>query len=444
MAIKLYEYKGGVHPDDSKNFSAPNRIRDLDAPEFVRIPLSQHIGAPCKPVVKEGDYVMVGQMIGEPGGFVSAPVHSSISGTVKKIDKFISAPFGVPSPMIEIENDGKYKSIDFEECENYLEQEPKILLKKIQDAGIVGMGGATFPTHVKLSPPPDFKIDTFIANGAECEPYLTADYRLMLEEPEKIIEGIKIVMKILGVEKSYIAIESNKPDCIRLMEEKTKFENIEVVELPKKYPMGAEKQLIYTITGREVPSGGLPMHVGCVVQNVGTLAAIYEAIRFGIPLIRRVTSVTGEGIKKPANFKVRIGTLASHLIENAGGLKPGVMKIISGGPMMGFAQYTADFPVTKGSSGLLALRENKVKISDYSACIKCGACVRACPMRLIPSKMSILIENNLFEEADRTDVLDCIECGSCAYVCPAKRPLVHMFRLGKAKAMEIRRAKQKK
>ena len=321
---------------------------------------------------------------------------------------------------------------------------PKVLLKRIQNAGIVGMGGATFPTHVKLSPPPDFKIDTFIANGAECEPYLTADYRLMLEEPEKIIEGIKIVMRILGVEKSYIAIESNKPDCIKKMEDLTKFENIEVVELPKKYPMGAEKQLIYTITGREVPSGGLPMHVGCVVQNVGTLAAIYEAVRFGIPLIRRITSVTGEGIKKPSNFKVRIGTLASYLIENAGGLKPGVMKIISGGPMMGFAQYTTEFPITKGSSGILALRENKIKITDYRACIKCGACVRACPMRLMPSKMSILIENNLFEEADKNDVLDCIECGSCAYVCPSRRPLVHFFRLGKAKVMEIRRAKQKK
>jgi len=444
MPIKLYEYKGGVHPDDSKNFSAQSRIKELEAPEFIRIPLSQHIGAPCKPVVKEGDYVKVGQMVGEPGGFVSAPVHSSVSGTVRKIDKFIAAPFGIPAPMIEIENDGKYATIEFEECENYLEEDPKVLLKKIQDAGIVGMGGATFPTHVKLSPPPDFKIDTFIANGAECEPYLTADYRLMLEEPQKIIEGIKIVMRILGVERAYIGIESNKPDCIQKMEDLTKFENIEVVELPKKYPMGAEKQLIYTITGREVPSGGLPMHVGCVVQNVGTLAAIYEAVRFGIPLIQRITSVTGEGIKKPANFKVRIGTLASYLIENAGGLKPGVMKIISGGPMMGFAQYTDEFPITKGSSGLLALRENKVKISDYTACIKCGACVRACPMRLVPSKMSILIENNLFEEADKNDVLDCIECGSCAYVCPAKRPLVHFFRLGKAKAMEIRRAKQKK
>ena len=442
--INLYEYKGGVHPDDSKSLSANSRIKELDAPEIVRIPLSQHIGAPSKHVVKEGDYVKVGQMIGEAGGFVSAPIHSSVSGTVKRIDKFISAPFGIPAPMIEIENDGKYKSIDFEECENYLEEDPKVLLKKIQNAGIVGMGGATFPTHVKLSPPPDFKIDTFIANGAECEPYLTADYRLMLEEPEKIIEGIKIVMRILGVEKSYIAIESNKPDCIKKMEELTKSENIDVVELPKKYPMGAEKQLIYTITGREVPSGGLPMHVGCVVQNVGTLAAIYEAVRFGIPLIRRITSVTGEGIKKPSNFKVRIGTLTSYLIENAGGLKPGVMKIISGGPMMGFAQYTTEFPITKGSSGILALRENKVKITDYRACIKCGACVRACPMRLIPSKMSILIENNLFEEADRTDVLDCIECGSCAYVCPSHRPLVHFFRLGKAKAMEIRRAKQKK
>ncbi len=442
--LKLYEYKGGVHPDDSKEFSASTRIVDIEAPDYVRIPLSQHIGAPCKPIVKEGDHVLVGQKIGEPGGFVSAPIHSSVSGKVRKIDKFIGAPFGIPTLMIEIENDGKYRTIDFEECENYLDEDPKKLISKIQNAGIVGMGGATFPTHVKLSPPPDFKIDTFIANGAECEPYLTADYRLMLEQPEKIIEGIKIVMKILGVEKSFIAIESNKPDCIKRFNDLCKFEKIEVVELPMKYPMGAEKQLIYTITGREVPSGGLPMHVGCVVQNVGTLAAIYEAIRYGKPLIERITSVTGEGIKRPTNFKAKIGTLASYLIEKAGGLKPGVLKIISGGPMMGFAQFTTEFPITKGSSGILALRENKVKITNYSACIKCGSCVRACPMRLVPSKMSILIENNLFEEADNNDVLDCIECGSCAYVCPAKRPLVQMFRLGKAKAMEIRRAKQKK
>ncbi len=442
MTLKLYEYKGEVHPDDVKYLSSSSRIVELDAPEFVRIPLSQHIGAPAKPVVKEGDYVKVGQLIGEAGGFVSAKVHSSVSGKVRKIDKFISAPFGLPALMIEIENDGKYEEVEFEECENYLDEDPKVLLQKIQNAGIVGMGGATFPTHVKLSPPPDFKIDTFIANGAECEPYLTADYRLMLEEPEKIIEGIKIVMRILGVEKSYIAIESNKPDCIEKMQELTKFENIEVVSLPQKYPMGAEKQLIYTITGREVPSGGLPMHVGCVVQNVGTLSAIYEAVRFGIPLIKRVTSVTGEGIKRPTNFRAKIGSLASFLIEKAGGLKPNVLKIISGGPMMGFAQFTTEFPITKGSSGILALRENRVKISDYRACIKCGSCVRVCPMRLVPSKMSILIENNLFEEADKNDVLDCIECGSCAYVCPSKRPLVHFFRLGKAKAMEIRRAKK--
>ncbi len=444
MTFKLYEYKGGIHPDDEKHFSANSRTIEIDAPEIVRIPLSQHIGAPAKPVVKEGDHVLVGQKIGEAGGFVSAHVHSSVSGTVRKIGNFISAPFGVPSPMIEIENDGKYSSVDFEECENYLEEDPKVLLKKIQDAGIVGMGGATFPTHVKLSPPPDFKIDTFIANGAECEPYLTADYRLMLEEAQKIIEGIKIVMKILNVDKAFIAIEGNKPDCIEKMRKLVEFENIDVIELPQKYPMGAEKQLIYTITGREVPSGGLPMHVGCVVQNVGTLAAIYEAVRFGVPLIRRITSVTGEGIKKPSNFKVRIGTLASYLIDKAEGLKPGVLKIISGGPMMGFSQYTTEFPITKGSSGIVALRENKVKVREYRACIKCGSCVRACPMRLVPSKMSVLIENNLFEEADKNNVLDCIECGCCAYVCPSNRPLVHFFRLGKAKAMEIRRAKQKK
>ncbi len=444
MAIEIFEFKGGVHPEDKKELSKNSRIEQLDAPEIVRIPLSQHIGAPAKAVVKEGDYILVGQVVGEAGGFVSAPVHSSVSGTVRKISTFISAPFGVPSLMVEIENDGQYRSVDFVEHENYLDLEPKELLKIIQNAGIVGMGGATFPTHVKLSPPPDFKIDTFIVNGVECELYLTADYRLMLEEPEKIIEGAKIVMKILGVDSGIIAIEGNKPDCIERIGRMVENEPIEVVELPVKYPQGGEKQLIKAITNREVPSGGLPMHVGAVVQNAGTVAAIYEAVRFGKPLIERITTVSGEAIKKPKNFKVKIGTLASHLISNCEGFKKPPKKIIFGGPMTGFAQYTLDIPVTKGTSGILAFTDDIVKEYEYTACISCGSCVRACPANLVPSFMSILIEKGLFEEADNNDVLDCIECGCCSYVCPAHRPLVHMFKLGKAKAMEIRRAKQNK
>lgn len=443
MTVEIFEFKGGVHPDDKKNLSKNSRIEVLDAPEIVRIPLSQHIGAPAKPVVKKGDYVLVGQVVGEAGGFVSAPVHSSVSGEVKNISNFVSAPFGVPSPMIEIENDGKYKTIDFQENENYLELEPKQLLEIIKNSGIVGMGGATFPTHVKLSPPPDFKIDTFIVNGVECELYLTADYRLMLEEPEKIIEGSKIVMKILGVEKGIIAIEGNKPDCIEKISRMVENEPIEVLELPVKYPQGGEKQLIKAITNREVPSGGLPMHVGAVVQNAGTVAAIYDAVRFGKPLIERITTVSGEAIKKPKNFKVKIGTLASYLVEKCEGFKKPPKKIIFGGPMTGFAQYTLDIPVTKGTSGILAFTNDMVKEYEYSACISCGSCVRACPANLVPSVMSILVEKGLFEEADKNDVLDCIECGCCSYVCPAHRPLVHMFKLGKAKAMELRRAKQK-
>ena len=442
--MEIYEFKGGVHPDDKKELSKNSRIETLEAPEFIRIPLSQHIGAPAKPVVKEGDYVLVGQMVGEAGGFVSAPVHSSVSGIVRKIDKFIAAPFGLPAPMIEIENDGKYSNIDFIERENYLDLEPKELLGIIQNSGIVGMGGATFPTHVKLSPPPDFKIDTFIVNGVECELYLTADYRLMLEMPEKIIEGSKIVMKILGVEEGIIAIEGNKPDCIEKISRMVEDEPIRVLELPVKYPQGGEKQLIKAITNREVPSAGLPMHVGAVVQNAGTVAAIYDAVRFGIPLIERITTISGEAIKNPKNFRVKIGTLATELINQCGGFKKMARKVIFGGPMTGFAQYKLDIPVTKGTSGILALPHDHVKSTDYESCIKCGSCVRACPANLVPSEMSILIENRLFEEADKHDVLDCIECGCCSYVCPSHRPLVHMFKLGKAKAMEIRRAKQEK
>jgi len=444
MAINVIEFKGGVHPDDKKDLSKNSRIEEIEAPEIVRIPLSQHIGAPAKPIVKEGEYVLVGQMIGEPGGFVSAPIHSSVSGKVKKIDNFISAPFGVPSLMIEIENDGNYKKTDFKENENYLDLDTKELIDIIRNAGIVGMGGATFPTHVKLSPPPDFKIDTFIVNGVECELYLTADYRLMLEYSEKIIEGTKIIMKILDVPTGIIAIEANKPDAILKMKNLCENEPIEVVELPVKYPQGGEKQLIYALTGREVPSGGLPMHVGAVVQNAGTVAAIFDAVRFGRPLIERITTVTGEAIKKPKNFKVKIGTPASYLIEKCEGYKSDPGKVIFGGPMTGFAQYDLSVPVTKGTSGILVLPERMVRNVEYGACIKCGACVRACPINLVPSQMSILIENGLFEEADKNDVLDCIECGCCAYVCPANRPLVHMFKLGKANAMAIRKAKESK
>ncbi len=442
--LEIYEFKGGVHPDDKKELSKNSRIETLEEPEFIRIPLSQHIGAPAKPVVKEGDYVLVGQMVGEAGGFVSAPVHSSVSGIVRKIDKFVAAPFGLPAPMIEIENDGKYSSIDFVERENYLDLDSKELLGIIQSSGIVGMGGATFPTHVKLSPPPEFTIDTFIVNGVECELYLTADYRLMLEMPEKIIEGSKIVMKILGVEEGIIAIEGNKPDCIEKISRMVEDEPIKVIELPVKYPQGGEKQLIKAITNREVPSAGLPMHVGAVVQNAGTVAAIYDAVRFGIPLIERITTVSGEAISKPKNFRVKIGTLATELINQCDGFKKMARKVIFGGPMTGFAQYKLDIPVTKGTSGILALPHDHVKSTDYESCIKCGSCVRACPANLVPSEMSILIENRLFEEADKHDVLDCIECGCCSYVCPSHRPLVHMFKLGKAKAMEIRRAKQEK
>ncbi len=442
--LEIYEFKGGVHPDDKKELSKNSKIEELEAPEIIRLPLSQHIGAPAKPVVKPGDYVLRGEVVAEAGGFVSASVHSSVSGTVKKIDKFVAAPFGLPAPMIEIENDGKYDSVDFADRENYLEIAPEELISIIKDAGIVGMGGATFPTHVKLSPPPDFKIDTFIVNGVECELYLTADYRLMLEMPEKVIEGAKIVMKILGVEEGIIAIEGNKPDCIEKISRMTKNEPVKVVELPVKYPQGGEKQLIKALTNREVPSAGLPMHVGAVVQNAGTVAAIYDAVRYGIPLIERITTVSGEAIKKPKNFKVKIGTLASELIDKCEGFKKEARKVIFGGPMTGFAQYKLDIPVTKGTSGILALPHDFVKSTEYEACIKCGSCVRACPANLVPSKMSILIENRLFEEADKNDVLDCIECGCCSYVCPSHRPLVHMFKLGKAKAMEIRRAKQDK
>jgi electron transport complex protein RnfC len=428
----LATFKGGIHPPDKKMLAANSPIVAAKPPKIAVIPLSQHIGAPCNAIVTIGQEVKKGEPVGEPAGFVSSPVHASVSGKVVAIGEFPNA-MGRMVKSVVIENDGKDEWTLLKDNPDYMSLPPEVLKEKVKAAGIVGMGGATFPTVVKLSPPKEKQIDAVLINGAECEPYLTADYRLMVERPKEVVEGLKILMKILGVQKGYIGIENNKPDAVALMKEAAAGSGIEVLALEVKYPQGAEKMLIKAILGREVPPRALPMDVGVVVHNVGTALAIYEAARFGKPLIERVVTVTGEGIREPKNLMVRVGTMLSELIDECGGFRDGAAKVIAGGPMMGFAVSTLDIPVIKGTSGLLVMPETEIQHSEeFGPCIRCGRCIDACAMGLMPFMLSILSEIGHYEEAKEYNLFDCFECGSCAYVCPAKRPIVQLVRLSKS------------
>ncbi len=432
--VKTDTFERGVHPHDSKELTAHKPIEEAHHPKRVIIPLSQHIGAPAKAEVKIGDEVKRYQLIGSPPGFVSAPVHASISGKVIAIGDFLH-PSGRMIPSIVIESDGKDEALPLIDNTEYLDLSPDEIKRLVRDAGIVGLGGAAFPTSVKLSPPKEKPVDTVILNGAECEPYLTADHRLMVERPAEIVNGLKLIMRALGVSRGFIGIERNKPDAIKAMKNATVGEgSIDVRELTVKYPQGAEKMLIKAITGREVPpKGGLPMDVGVVVQNVGTALSIYEAVRYEKPLVERVVTVTGGGVKEPKNMMVRIGMMLSELLEDCGGLVDKAVKVIVGGPMMGFAQWSLDVPVVKGTSGILIQTEEEFFPSDeYFACIRCGRCVDVCPMGLNPSMLSILSEKAHYEEAKEYNLFDCFECGSCAFVCPSKRPMVQFIRLAKS------------
>ncbi len=432
LGFKKRTFHGGVHPPEGKQYTEKKPIEKMPAPEQVVIPLQQHIGAPSEPIVKPGDVVKIGDPLSEPKGFVSVPVHASVSGKVLKITP-MPHPLGRKVLSVIIQNDGEDAVSDvMQPNENYMAMEPAEMKKKIQMAGIAGMGGATFPTHVKLSPPEEKPIDTLIINGVECEPYLTADHRLMLEKADEILAGVKILQKILGVKATYIAIEKNKPDAIKRMQEITKSDaTVEVVPLKVKYPQGAEKQLIKAITDREVPTGGLPMDVGCLVQNVGTTRAIYEALAKGKPLYERVVTVTGPGIKEPKNLLIRLGTTFQDVIAYCGGYTDDVSKLISGGPMMGLAQFSDEVPVIKGTSGILLLTEKDTRTVDPMPCIGCNRCVDTCPMHLVPTKLAEFADFKRYEEAEKWGIMDCIECGTCTFVCPAKRHLLQSIRFGK-------------
>ncbi|NQT94331.1 MAG: electron transport complex subunit RsxC [Lentisphaerae bacterium] len=445
---------GGVHPEYRKELVADKPAREMPLPQLLSVSMSQHLGAPALPLVKKGDTVLRGQPIGEPAGFISASVHAPTSGTVKAVTRVPTAS-GQLADAVDIEPDGEdrwdpaieEKTTERAERLRDFEADPTAhasrIVEAVADAGVAGMGGAGFPTHVKLSPPPGKSIDTLIVNGAECEPYLAADNRLMIEQADRIRAGANIIRRALGATVVRVAIEDNKPDAIDAM--RRAMANADgdaaVSVLPTEYPHGAEKQQIYVITGREVPSGGLPMDVGALVENVGTCVATWDAVVNGHPLTQRITTVTGDPVSEPSNVLVRIGTRYSDLLDYCGGLSGPADKIISGGPMMGLAQASLDVAVSKTTSGLLALSPDHVGEFTSMPCISCGRCVDACPIRLMPAELSQMLEAEDYEAAAGYGVADCIECGCCAFVCPAHRPLVQHARRGKAWVAAQRRKK---
>ena len=442
-AMVAKTFRGGVHAHYHKEDTASKPIRRLGPPARVVIPLHQHTGAPCEPLVKVGDEVKVGQKIGDSSARLTAPVHSSVSGKVVAISPHPQAG-GRDVLSIVIESDGQ------ETLDEHVEPRADVDSLKadeikaiIREAGIVGLGGAAFPTYFKLTPPPGKSFDTVILNGAECEPYLSADHRLMVERPGDVVEGAKLLLKATGVTKAYIGIEENKPDAIEAISEAAKGDDrISVVPLKVKYPQGAEKQLIWAILGREVPSGGLPVDVGVVVNNVGTAAAVKDAVVSGMPLVERVVTVAGSCVAEPQNVLVKVGTLVSDLVEACGGCSSPPAKVIIGGPMMGTAQFTMDIPVTKGTSGVLLLNEEEAAPVEPMACVRCGKCVEACSMRLMPLWIASYAEAGRFDDAERMNALDCIECGCCSFICPSRRRLVQAIRLAKSEIMAKRRKAQ--
>ena len=435
-------FRGGIHPYEGKELSKDHPIEKYLPKGDLVYPLSQHIGAPSVPCVKKGDTVLAGQKIADAGGFVSVPLHASVSGTVKGIEKRLNAT-GSMVDCIVIENDQQYQETEFQEArlEDLTKEE---ILNRIKEGGVVGMGGAGFPTHVKLAPKDPSNIEYVLVNGAECEPYITSDYRRMIEEPEKVVKGLQVILTLFDSAKGYICIEDNKPDCIAKMKELVKdIDRIEVKEMMTKYPQGGERTLIYAATGREINSTMLPADVGCVVDNVETVISVYKAVILGRPVNSRVVTVTGDGIKEPKNLLVLAGTDMSELVDAAGGLKAKIAKAISGGPMMGFALYDLHVPCTKTTSAFLFLEHDAVSEAQeiQTACINCGRCVSVCPGHVLPARLAKLAERGDMAGFEALDGMECCECGCCSYICPAKRPLTQSIKSMRKMVLASRRKK---
>lgn len=424
-----FTFRGGIHPDDGKAMSKDKPIREVLPKGELVYPLSQHIGAPAKAIVAKGDHVLAGQKIAEAGGFVSANIFASVSGTVKAIEARLGVAGGMQESIV-IENDGLYEEVEFSPERKLADISGKEIIEIIKEAGIVGMGGAGFPTHVKYMPKDPSAIDQIIVNCAECEPYLTSDYRRMMEEPEKIVGGLQAAMKIFdGRAKGVLAVEDNKKDAAAKLREAAKgIPDIEVVELKTKYPQGAERQLIFAVTGRQINSSMLPADAGCVVNNCDTIHAIYEAVHFGRPVMKKVMTITGNAIKEPQNLRVRTGTNFRELIEEAGGFTSEPEKIIAGGPMMGIPLISLDVPVVKTSSAILCMTKDEVAACEETACINCGRCVSVCPGRIIPAKLADYAKRHDKESFEKANGMECCECGCCSYICPAKRPLTQYIK----------------
>ena len=434
-------FKGGVHPYEGKELAKDQPIVEVLPKGDLVYPLSQHIGAPATPVVAVGDKVLKGQKIAEAGGFVSSPIYASASGTVKAIEPHRVAVGDMVNSIV-IENDGAFEEVEYTPCEDVTALSKEEIVNKVKEAGVVGMGGAGFPTHVKLSPKEPEKIEYVIANCAECEPYLTSDYRQMMEYTDQIVEGLKVMLTLFDNAKGVICIEDNKPDCIEKLTELVKDEpRIEVCPLQTKYPQGGERQLIYAVTGRAINSKMLPADAGCIVDNVETIIAVYRAVKLGRPVTNRISTITGDAIANPGNFLYSIGTSYAELVEAAGGFKTQPEKIISGGPMMGFAMFSLDIPTTKTSSSLLCLSKDEVSKVEPSACINCGRCVEACPEQLIPSRLAKFSNNGLAEAFESWHGLECVECGSCSFVCPARRQLAQSIKTMKKQVLAAKRKK---
>lgn len=434
-------FKGGVHPYDGKDLSKDKPVSELLPKGELVFPLSQHIGAPATPIVAVGDTVLRGQKIAEAGGFVSSPIYASVSGTVKAIEPRRVAVGDMVNSII-IESDGEMKEAEFVKTDDVTKLSNEEIIGKIKEAGVVGMGGAGFPTHVKLSPKEPDKIEYIIANCAECEPYLTSDYRRMIEQPEKLVAGMKIVLQLFPKAKGVFGVEDNKPDCIAKLKELVKDEpRMEVAELMTKYPQGGERQLIYAVTKRSINSKMLPADAGCIVDNVETLVAIYNAVALGQPLMNRIFTVTGNAVAEPQNFYICIGTNYQEMLDAAGGFQGDCKKMIAGGPMMGFALFGLNIPATKTSSALLCFTEDEVEAFKETACINCGRCVEACPELLIPSRLADFSKNGLMDVFEKWHGLECVECGSCSFVCPAKRPLAQAVKTMKKQALAAKRKK---